>query len=192
MRSAWPASNPTPPAASPTPGCWPTHSVSSSTRSSPISSAADVPRGSNPRSRSRLGRRSSAAPVAGAIARGTLGGEGPLDIVSRADREARSGPGHAGPGDASRPGSFEYARAGPSLSFPACRPADRPRQFERSRSRMGQHVRGAQGAGGPGVHSGAVVDTPLDPLRLPGRGAADRQWLRPLERAGPGRDGNGL
>ena len=64
-RSACPASIPTPPAASPTPGCWPTHSVSSSTRSSPCSSAADVPRRSNPRSRSRLGRRSSAAPIAG-------------------------------------------------------------------------------------------------------------------------------
>ena len=94
-RSAWPASTPTPPAASPTPGCWPTHSVSSSTRSSPCSSAADAARRSSPGSRSGLGRRSSTAPVAGHNRWWNPWGGRPLAIDSRAD--ARHGPAPAPP-----------------------------------------------------------------------------------------------
>ena len=148
-RSACLASNPTPPAASPTPGCWPTHSVSSSTRSSPCSSAADVPRRSNPRSRSRSGRRSSVAPIAGPNARGTLGGKAPLAIVSTSEtRPARTGPGRPGPGDASTTRLLRARPAGPPLAHPGLPTLRPPPTGSRPRSRMGQHVRGAEGPGG--------------------------------------------
>ena len=114
-------------------------------------------------------------PLRGAIARGTLGGEGPSP--SAPERTERHEPAPAPPVPETRhdPAPSQYARAGPPLSIPACRPSTAPDPARRSRSRMGQHVRGARGAGGRAVHPGAVVDTPLDPLRHPGRGAADRQ-----------------
>src|SRR5262249_4074570 len=131
----------------------------------------------------------SLPPLRGAIARGTVGREGPLPIVSRAGGATRTGPRLAGPGKASGPRRVQEGRARPLVPIPTRGPGARTRRPSPPRSRRGQPVRTPRGTIGQAAPATAVVDPPVELLRLTGSGAADRRGLRPAERAGPGRDG---
>ena len=79
-----------------------------------------------------------------------LGGKAPSPSAPERTERHEPAPAPPIPETHHDPAPSRYARAGPPLRIPACRATDRPRPGSRSRSRVGQHVRGARGpAAGP-------------------------------------------
>ena len=132
-------------------------------------------------------------PLRGAIAGGTLGGKGPPRhrLPSRTERHE---PAPAPPLPETRHEPTPSSTPEPGRRSPS-RPADPPAAPDASNGpdRGWDSTFALPGPPAAGRPPRCRPSTPRStPSGIAGRGAADRRWLRPPERTGPGRDGSGL